>query len=61
MDEEIKVGDWISWPGTVGTQTGRVRGVSDVYDVQVKVGSSTMTTVVAKGDRVKKVAPPKEE
>lgn len=61
MDQEIKAGDWISWPGSVGTQTGKVLAVSDVYDVQVKVGSNTMTTMVPKGSEVKKVDPPEED
>lgn len=62
MDDEIKVADWIAWPGSVGEQRGKVLSVnSEVYDVSVKVGNSTMTTFVAKGDRVRKIEPPENE
>lgn len=57
MAEEIKEGDWISYP----EGEGKVVGVDyDGYGVQPK-GLRTGVVLVAKGERVKKVAPPEEE
>jgi hypothetical protein len=60
--EEIKVGDWISFPAAGFEGRGKVGSVdAGSYGVSMKVGNFWVTTVVGKGDRVKKVDPPEGE
>ena len=57
MAEEIKKGDWVSYP----EGEGKVVGVDDDgYDVRLK-GLTTGIVFVAKGQHVMKTAPPEEE
>lgn len=63
MAEEIKVGDWVSFDSNGLTQQEKVLGVDDVYTVRVRVtGSrSAPTSIIGKGEHVKKIAPPEDE
>ncbi len=57
MAEEIKEGDWISYP----EGEGKVVGVDgDGYFVRPK-GLKTGGVLVPRGERVRKIAPPEEE
>ena len=58
MAEEIREGDWISYPGGEGQVTGVL---DDSYGVRPKGMQPGQTVLVAKGDRVRKIAPPKED
>jgi hypothetical protein len=61
MTEEIKVGDWISWPGVLGQDQGKVTSVDyEAYGVQIiRSGSGPTYTTVRKGPGVKKIDRPK--
>lgn len=62
MPEEIKPGDWISWPGVLGQDQGKVTSVDfEAYGVQImKSGESSTYTTVPKDKDVEKIAPPQE-
>lgn len=61
MSGEIKVEDWIGWPGVLGQDHGRVTSVDyEAYGVQIiRSGSRPAHTTVRKGPGVKKIASPK--
>ena len=59
MIEEIRVGDWISWPGALGRDQGRVISTDDKsYNVQTRKGDNPVYTKVSKSQNVKKIDPP---
>ena len=59
MIEEIRVGDWISWPGVLGRDQGMVISTDGKnYNVQTRKGDSPVYTTVPKGKGVKKIEPP---
>lgn len=62
VPKEIEVGDWISWPGVLGQDQGKVTSVDyETYGVQIiKSGGSSTYTTVQKGEGVEKIPPPTE-
>lgn len=61
MTQEIKVGDWISYPVSGLESQGKVLSIDeDGYGVQLK-DNPTGTAFVPFGDRVKKISPPEGE
>lgn len=59
MREEIEVGDWVSWPGPLGQDQGKVMSVrQDAYVVQTRAGSTPSYTTVARDKGVSKITPP---
>lgn len=61
MPEEIKAGDWVSWPGVLGRDQGKVVSVeADTYSVQIKPGTAPSYTTISRGQSVKKIAPPED-
>lgn len=58
MAEEIKTGDWVSWPGVLGRDQGKVVSVDgDTYSVQIKSGAAPSYTTISRGEGVKKIDP----
>lgn len=58
MAEEIKAGDWVSWPGVLGRDQGKVVSVDgDTYGVQIKSGAAPSYTTISKDQGVKKIDP----
>ena len=61
MPEEIKAGDWVSWPGVLGRDQGKVMSVDgDTYSVQIKPGVAPSYTTISRDQSVKKIAPPED-
>lgn len=61
MFEEIEVGDWISWPGVLGRDQGKVIATDgQSYNVQTRKGDNPVYTKVPKGKGVTKIDPPAE-
>ncbi len=56
MDEEIKVGDWITWRDSQGWWEAEVLDIqSDVYDVRLRDGN---VNFAPRGESVRKIDPP---
>lgn len=61
VEEEIRVGDWISWPGVLGRDQGKVISENgESYNVQTRKGDNPVYTKVSKRKGVKKIEPPQE-
>jgi hypothetical protein len=59
MIEEIKVGDWITWPGVLGRDQGKVISTDgESYNVQTRKGDNPVYTTVPKSTNVKKIEDP---
>lgn len=59
MIEEIKVGDWISWPGVLGRDQGKVISTDgESYNVQTRKGDNPVYTTVPKSTNVEKIEAP---
>lgn len=59
MDDEIRVGDWITWRDSQGTWVAKVTGIQeDTYAVWLKGGG---TSIVAREGATKISPPPGEE
>ncbi len=62
MAAGIQEGDWVSYPVDGGEAQGQVVGVmDDSYGVRPRGMDPGQTVLVAKGERVKKIAPPEEQ
>lgn len=61
MVEEIRIGDWISWPGTLGRDQGKVISVDEeTYKVQTRKGDTPVYTTVSRSGGAEKIDPPDE-
>ncbi|WP_047864407.1 hypothetical protein [Rubrobacter aplysinae] len=60
MIEEIRIGDWISWPGVLGKDQGKVISTDgESYHVQTQKGDNPRYTTIPKSKGVKKIEPPR--
>ncbi len=60
MIEEIQVGDWISWPGVLGRDQGKVISTDgESYKVQTRKGDNPVYTKIPKSEGIKKIETPK--
>lgn len=59
MIEEIRVGDWITWPGVLGQDQGKVISTDgESYNVQTRKGDNPGYTKIHKSKEVKKIEAP---
>lgn len=59
VEEEIRVGDWISWPGVLGRDQGKVISTDgESYNVQTRKGDNPVYTTIPKSAGVKKIESP---
>lgn len=59
MVEEIRVGDWISWPGVLGRDQGKVISTDgESYSVQTRKGDNPVYTKILKSKGVTKIENP---